>query len=145
MEMWLWFKRVWCKFSHSIKISFVTTFLHEKYRYNFSFCPNASVHSFSRYGCLQAHLVWNYFGYTMPLIIAMRMRFIFYLLNHQATEINGDQIWPDCNIRDILTPWKVCSYVQYFSYQLHSLLSYRYEFEIYKHHSCQLCLAPLGS
>ena len=51
----------------------------------------------------------------MPLIIAMRMRFIFYLLNHQATEINGDQIWPDCNIQDIHDAMKgmfLCSVLQ---------------------------------
>ena len=62
--MWLWFKGVRCKFSHSIKISFATTFLHESTDIIF-ILPNASVHSFSRYGCLQANLVWNYFGYTM--------------------------------------------------------------------------------
>ena len=70
----------------------------------------------------------------MPLIIAMIVRFIFYLLNHhqftEITEIRYDLI---ATSKTFLTPTYCTLYFN------------RYGFEIYKHHSCQLCLAPLGS
>ena len=77
-----------------------------------------------------------FFGYTMPLIIAIRVRFIFLSAKSSTSYRNQwDQIWPDCNIQDIPR------YVLMFelSYQLRSLL---FGMNSYKHHSCQLCLAP---
>ena len=78
-----------------------------------------------------------FFGYTMPLIIAIRVRFIFfYLLNHQqVTEINGIRYGLIATSKTFLGMF-LCSY---FSYQLRSLL---FGMNSYKHHSCQLCLAP---
>ena len=52
----------------------------------------------------------------MPLIIAMRMRFIFLTAKSSTSYRNQwDQIWPDCNIQDIHDAMKgmfLCSVLQ---------------------------------
>ena len=66
----------------------------------------------------------NFFGYTMPLIIAIRVRFIFLSAKSSTSYRNQwDQIWPDCNIQDIPR------YVLMFVLQLPTaLLTFWYEF-----------------
>ena len=57
-----------------------------------------------------------FFGYTMPLIIAIRVRFIFLSAKSSTSYRNQwDQIWPDCNIQEIHDAMKgmfLCSVLQ---------------------------------
>ena len=142
MENWLWFKGAWCKFPHNIEIY---SFLHEITDIIFVVLMLQCIVSPNMVVCKPT---WCeiFFGYTMPLIIAIRVRFIFLSAKSSTSYRNqrgSDIAW----LQHPRHSWRHERYVLMFNTSVTNCTLYfhRYEFEIYKHHCCQLCLAPLGS